>query len=89
VLCEWTQPVYMHISEFFSQLLYCVHLMYKTKAVVTDICNISELMVHLLSGSKSPLFFWTQMFITVFIKACHWNLRELVEYISNPHTLFI
>jgi len=46
-------------------------------------------MVHLLSGSESPLFFWTQTFITVFIKARHWNLRELVEYIPNPHTLFI
>jgi hypothetical protein len=69
--------------------LLCTFKMYKTKPIVIDICTISELMVHLFSGSKSPLFFWAQMFIMVFIKACHWNLRDLVEYIPNQHTLFI
>jgi hypothetical protein len=89
--CVNGQSVYMRIPEFFflAITLLCTFKMYKTKPIVIDICNISEMVVHLLSGSKSPLFFWTQMFITVFIiKVCHWNLRELVEYIPSPHTLF-
>jgi len=44
--------------------------------------------VYIYSVGQKVLFFWAQMFITVFMKACHWNLRELVEYIPNPHTLF-
>jgi hypothetical protein len=77
VLCEWTQFVYMRIPDFFlgggggASTLLCTFKMYKTKPIVIDICTTSELMVHLLSGSKSPLFLWAQMFIMVFMKACH------------------